>query len=122
MPVPYTGLTKPFQLKMDPGRADQPWKVQIVMSYHPLETLPRNMSQGGVQRVCNLDISTENVDRKLKNRHWYNMKPTFWRTTFDVKVVVGPADLSFQLWSKDKRIQSNKHEPIAVKWMPAEEM
>ncbi|KAJ5287537.1 hypothetical protein N7478_003223 [Penicillium angulare] len=114
-PIPYAGLTKPFQLKMDPGREEEPWNVQIVMSHYPLESLPRS-----VQRVCNLNISTENVDKKLKNRHWYNMKPTFWRTTFDVKVVVGPADLSFQLWSKDKRIRNTKHEPIGVKWMPAD--
>jgi hypothetical protein len=33
--------------------------------------------------------------------------------------VVGPADLSFQLWSRDKRIHASKHEPIAVNWMPA---
>lgn len=106
---------------MDPGREDGPWKVQIVMSTLAPDKLPRNMSQRGVHLVCSLDIATHSVDKKLKNRHWYNMKPTFWRTTFDVRVVVGPADLSFQLWSKDRRIRSNKHEPIAVKWMPARE-
>jgi hypothetical protein len=104
---------------MDPGCENGPWKVQIVMSTLPPEKLPRSMSQSGVHVVCSLDIATDCVDKKLKNRHWYSRKPTFWRTTFDVKVVVGPADLSFQLWSKDRRIRSNKHEPIAVKWMPA---
>ncbi|KAJ5117162.1 hypothetical protein N7448_004107 [Penicillium atrosanguineum] len=118
-PIPYTGVRKEFQLKMDPGRENGPWKVQIVMSTLPPDRLPRNMSQSGVYLVCSLDIATDNVDKKLKNRHWYSRKPTFWRTTFDVKVVVGPADLSFQLWSKDRRIRSNKHEPIAVKWMPS---
>lgn len=121
-PIPYTGITKAFQLKTDPGRESEPWRVSIVMSTFPLNKLPQNMCQNGVQRVCDLDISTENVTRKLKNRHWYSMGPTFWRTTFDVKVVVGPADLSFQLWSKDKRIRSSTHEPIAVKWMPAGEL
>jgi hypothetical protein len=102
------------------GRENEPWKVSIVMSPLPLDDLPHNIGQDGVQRVCDLDISTDNVDRTLKNHRWYHFGPTFWRTTFDVKVVVGPADLSFQLWSKDKRIRSNTHEPIAVKWMPAE--
>ncbi|OQE33069.1 hypothetical protein PENFLA_c001G07118 [Penicillium flavigenum] len=119
-PIPYTGITKPFQLKTNMGRENEPWKVSIVMSPLPLDDLPHNIGQDGVQRVCDLDISTDNVDRILKNHRWYNFGPTFWRTTFDVKVVVGPADLSFQLWSKDKRIRSNTHEPIAVKWMPAE--
>lgn len=92
------------------------------MSTLPSDRLPRNARQNGVQRVCSLDIFTDNVDKKLKNRHWYNMKPSFWRTTFDVKVVIGPADLTFQLWSRNKRVRSSSHEPIAVKWMPATEL
>ncbi|KAJ5769200.1 hypothetical protein N7520_003759 [Penicillium odoratum] len=119
--IPYTGLVRMFQLKMDPGRENDPWKVSIVMSALAPNQLPLNLADRGVQKVCDLDISTESVDKKLKNRHWYNTKPTFWRTTFDVRVVVGPADLSFQLWSRDKRIMSTKHEAIAVKWMPAGE-
>lgn len=121
-PIPHTGITKAFQIKADPGRENEPWKVPIVMSSLPSDRLPRNMRQGGVQLVCSLDVSTDHVDKKLKNRHWYNVKPTFWRTTFDVKVVVGPSDLSFQLWSRDRRIRSSGHDPIAVKWMPAREL
>ncbi|RJE19671.1 hypothetical protein PHISCL_07991 [Aspergillus sclerotialis] len=121
-PIPHTGITKPFQLKMDLGRENEPWKVHIVMSTLPPENLPRNARQKGTQLVCSLDISTDNVDKKLKNRHWYSTKRAFWRTTFDVKVVVGPADLAFQLWSRDKRIRSGNHEPIAVKWMPSREL
>ncbi|KAJ5655126.1 hypothetical protein N7490_002129 [Penicillium lividum] len=119
IPIPYTGLVRNFQLKMDPGRENDPWKVSIVMSALAPSQLPLNLTHRGVQKVCDLDISTENVDKKLKNRHWYSTKPTFWRTTFDVRVVVGPADLSFQLWSRDQRIMSTKHKAIAVKWMPA---
>ena len=113
-------MTKEFQLKVDPGRENEPWKAEIVMSTCDPASLQRNMSENGVQRVCNLEVSTQCVDRKLKNRHWYSVKPNFWRIAFEVKVIVGPADLSFQLWSKDKRIQSGKHEPIAVNWMPAQ--
>lgn len=107
---------------MNPGQESSPWKVHIVMSSLPSEQLPQSLRQKGAHSVCYLDILTEGVDRKLKNRHWYSLKPTFWRTVFDVKVVVGPADLSFQLWSKDKRIRSTSHEPIAVKWMPARDL
>ncbi|KAF9882737.1 hypothetical protein FE257_005328 [Aspergillus nanangensis] len=35
------------------------------------------------------------------------------------QVVVGAADLTFQLWSKDQRIRSSQLEPIKVQWMPA---
>ncbi|KAI9367444.1 hypothetical protein BJX61DRAFT_551448 [Aspergillus egyptiacus] len=121
-PVPHTGISKDFQRKMDPGQEHLPWTVQIVMSTNPPDQLPQSMSAQGVQRVCSLDIRTDEVDRKLKNRHWYNARPRYWRAIFDVRVVVGAADLSFQLWSRDRRIRSTEHEPIKVQWMPAEEV
>ncbi|EBA27283.1 LOW QUALITY PROTEIN: Hsp70 family protein [Aspergillus fumigatus Af293] len=118
-PVPPTGFSKEFQLKLEPGREVETFQVHIVMSHYPPALLPKSMSHKGVERVCTLHISTEGVDKKLKNRHWYNRKPVFWKGTFSVKVVVGPADLAFQLWSKDQRIRSSSHPPIALKWMSA---
>ncbi|RHZ63243.1 Hsp70 family protein [Aspergillus thermomutatus] len=118
-PIPPTGLTKEFQLKLEPGREAETFQVHIVMSMYPPTQLPRSMSHKGIERVCTLHISTEGVEKKLKNRHWYNRKPVFWKGTFNVRVVVGPADLAFQLWSKDQRIRSSSHPPIAVKWVPA---
>ncbi|PWY64726.1 hypothetical protein BO94DRAFT_505015 [Aspergillus sclerotioniger CBS 115572] len=118
-PIPSSGVTKEFQLKTDFGQENEPWKVRIVMSTLLPEKLPRGVKDEGVQPVCNLDILTDNVDKKLKNRHWYSSRPAFWRTSFEVRVVVGPADLTFQLWSKGERIRS-KHDPISVHWMPAE--
>lgn len=47
------------------------------------------------------------------------MRPRYWRALFEVRVVVGAADLTFQLWSKDQRIRSSQHEPIRVQWVPA---
>ncbi|KAF4215748.1 hypothetical protein CNMCM6805_003332 [Aspergillus fumigatiaffinis] len=118
-PVPPTGFAKEFQLKLEPGREAETFQAHIVMSMYPPALLPKSMSHKGVERVCTLHISTEGVDKKLKNRHWYNRKPVFWKGTFSVRVVVGPADLAFQLWSKDQRIRSSSHPPIAVKWMSA---
>lgn len=80
------------------------------MSHYPPALLPKSMSHKGVERVCTLHISTEGVDKKLKNRHWYNRKPVFWKGTFSVKVVVGPADLAFSTvvqGPKDQKQQSS---------------
>ncbi|KAL5046570.1 hypothetical protein BDW71DRAFT_181912 [Aspergillus fruticulosus] len=126
--IPHTGISKDFQLKMKPGEEHQPWKVHIVMSTAPRYRLPKSMASGtatgvgpgdGVQHVCSLDITTDDVDRKLKNRRWFNMRPRYWRAVFDVRVVVGAADLTFQLWSREQRIRCAGHEPIKVQWMPA---
>ncbi|KAL4997404.1 hypothetical protein BDV10DRAFT_195126 [Aspergillus recurvatus] len=126
--ISHTGISKDFQLKMKPGEEHLPWKVHIVMSTAPRYRLPKSMASGtatgtgpgeGVQHVCSLDITTDDVDRKLKNRRWFNMRPRYWRAVFDVRVVVGAADLTFQLWSREQRIRCGGHEPIKVQWMPA---
>ncbi|KAL4898880.1 hypothetical protein BDW74DRAFT_126341 [Aspergillus multicolor] len=119
--IPHTGISKDFQLKIKPGEEHLPWKVHIVMSTAPRYNLARSMKSGkrSVQHVCSLDIITDDVDRKLKNRRWFNMRPRYWRATFDVRVVVGAADLTFQLWSREQRIRLQGHEPIRVQWMPA---
>ncbi|KAJ5893488.1 hypothetical protein N7495_005179 [Penicillium taxi] len=81
--IPTTGLTKQFQLKVDKGRENESWKVSVVMSVLPPDKLPQNFRHQGVHQVCDLDIATYDVEKKLKNRHWYNTKPAFWRSTFD---------------------------------------
>ncbi|KAL4802510.1 hypothetical protein BDV18DRAFT_146855 [Aspergillus unguis] len=118
--VPHTGISKDFQLKIKPGEEHLPWKVHIVMSTAPPYSLPTSLASNRVQHVCSLDIITDEVDKKVKNKRWYNMRPLYWKAQFDVRVVVGAADLTFQLWSKDQRIRSGKHEPIHVQWMPAD--
>ncbi|KAL4901442.1 hypothetical protein BDW74DRAFT_159965 [Aspergillus multicolor] len=118
--VPPSGISKSFQLKIPPGDEGVPWKAHIVSSDVPAGKLAKCVSGNGVERVCSLDISTEDVERKVKNGKWYSVRPRYCRATFEVRVVVGAADLSFQLWSKERRIRvQGGHEPIRVQWMPA---
>ena len=56
---------------------------------------------------------------KLKNRHWYNSGERYWRFRFDVKVLLGAADLKFLMLTKDKKVISGGHDAIEVMWQPA---
>ena len=58
---------------------------------------------------------------KLKNRHWYNRGEKYWRFKFDIKAVVGAADLKFVLLTKEKKIISDEHEAIGVVWQAVTE-
>lgn len=58
---------------------------------------------------------------KLKNRHWYSMGTKYWRFRFDIKVLLGAADLKFVLLTKDKRVISKDHDAIEVVWQAATE-
>ena len=48
----------------------------------------------------------------------YNFGKQYHRADFDLRLLVGPADLKFQLWSKNKQL-SKDHEEIEVQWNPA---
>lgn len=54
---------------------------------------------------------------KRKNRHWYNFKPEYNRAEFDVKVLIGAADVKFELWGKNGK-KSKDHTDISVRWEP----
>jgi hypothetical protein len=54
----------------------------------------------GVRVLCEVKSDLSTVDEKkfkMKNRHWWQFKQQYMRVDYMVKVVVGPADLSFQL-------------------------
>lgn len=58
---------------------------------------------------------------KLKNRHWYSRGAKYWRFKFDIKAVVGAADLKFLLLTKDQKVISDEHSAIEVVWHAAVE-
>ena len=58
---------------------------------------------------------------KLKNRHWYNTGQKYWRFRFDIKAVVGAADLRFVMLTKDKKVISSDHNAIEIVWQAATE-
>lgn len=48
----------------------------------------------------------------------YNFfRPQYFRAEFDVKILIGPADMKFQIFDKDGQI-SKDHEDIEVQWDP----
>jgi hypothetical protein len=66
---------------------------------------------------CAVESVLDPADMKRKNRHWYNFAPEYNRAEFDVKVIIGAADVRFELWGKNGR-KSKDHTDIAVKWEP----
>ncbi|KAK2801616.1 hypothetical protein FQN50_007677 [Emmonsiellopsis sp. PD_5] len=119
-PIPPTGMTKYFHQKVHPLRVDDPWQVQVVMSTLPPEQLPKSIAYEGAERVCEIDIFTDGAEKKLKNNRWYHRsRPPYYMIKLQVRVVVGAADLRFELWDKHgRRVRSSGNEPIAVKWDP----
>ncbi|CAN9174497.1 unnamed protein product [Alternaria alternata] len=51
---------------------------------------------------------------KLKNRHWWNSGPKYHRINYIVKVNLGAADVSFELWHNGVKL--SKDNSIKVEW------
>ena len=118
--VPIDGFSKPYWLRVKPGEEDKPWKTNIIMSTEPPERLPTCLDQDGAKIICGIEsvLKDKGVDMKMKNRHFFSRGEKFLRVRFDVKVILGAADIRFQLQSKNGVVLSSDHDAIQVKWDP----
>ena len=110
------GVARPFKRKIDPEKVRMPWTVQILMSTYPSNQLPRSLKWPGAKAICAVESVVQEKDMKLKNRHWYNSKPRYFRAEFSVRVLIGQASLKFEVVGKDGVISAN-HEDIKVEWI-----
>ena len=107
------------------------------MSENNLNDLPTNISHGmhslntnksrsadlysaDARYVCRLtvDLTSLGLDeleaKKRPNKHLLHLKSQrFYRADFETRILVGPADLKFEIWFKGKRYGENN---ISVKW------
>ena len=90
------------------------------MSTEPRERLPTSLDQDGAKILCGVasDLKGKGVEMKLKNHHWYNKGGRYLRVRFDIRVILGAADLKFQLQSKDKVVLNDDYDAIQVRWDP----
>lgn len=90
------------------------------MSTEPRERLPTSLDQDGAKIICGVEsvLKDKGVDMKLKNRHWYQSGEKYLRVRFNIRVILGAADLKFQLQSKNNVVLNNEHDAIQVRWDP----
>jgi hypothetical protein len=109
------GIKHNYRIKIDHGKDRSPWRATLVMSSLPAYQLPNSMKSKGVKVLCSLESVLDRADLKLKNRHWYNFGPLYYRAEFELRILIGPADLKFQMWGKTGQL-SKAHEDIGVQW------
>jgi hypothetical protein len=85
------------------------------MSTLPAAELPRSLKKEGAKLVCTIESIFSHQDMKKKNRHWYNKGPEYYRVDLDMRVIIGAADLKFEMLGKDG-VVSKPHSEIQVQW------
>lgn len=74
----------------------------------------------GATKLCDVrsnltGLQQEQLVLKHKRGTCFSKGYTFYVLNFDIRVIIAPADLRFELWFGGQKFSGN-HEPIAVSW------
>ncbi|KAF2672742.1 hypothetical protein BT63DRAFT_436614 [Microthyrium microscopicum] len=113
-----TPVTRPFKRKLKPQDITRrSFPTSVLVSHAEAWQLPYNIHSQNVETMCDVisDLTKVPEDKfKLKNRHWWNRGKKYRRVNYDINVVVGAADLTFELWFDGQKI--SKDNPIQELW------
>lgn len=111
-----TPIIRPFTRKILPEDPRMTFPTQVVVSHVEKERLPEQL-EPGVEILCEIASNLSAADEskfKRKNRHLWNRRKPYWKVDYQVKVLIGPADIRFELWFDGQKL--NKDTPIKVEW------
>lgn len=94
------------------------WDSIIVISHSEPEFLPVSMKDSGAKQLCTIrsdlsGVSDGELDPKTKSKGLFTRSKRWFNCSYEVRAIVGPADLTFELWYKGKKFSQN-HSPIKV--------
>ncbi|KAL9001081.1 MAG: hypothetical protein Q9188_005527 [Gyalolechia gomerana] len=123
-------ITHGFHRKISPGDPRRAFPTSIVESHADEPFLPHHMGGGGVHILCEIESDLSNADEskfKEKNKRFWSLGKHYFKVDYDVKVLIGPADVRFELWFNGQKLSRDR--PIKVEWtqatateLPAEEV
>ncbi|KAF9691908.1 hypothetical protein EKO04_010128 [Ascochyta lentis] len=117
-------IVRDFSRKCAPATSTVPnparvFPTDVICSEAEADMLPYVMNSS-CRSICKVDSDFASVlltRFKLKNRHWWNSGKKYHRINFVVKVTLGPADLSFELWHNGVKLSNDN--AIKVEWQAA---
>ncbi|EWZ92921.1 hypothetical protein FOWG_05873 [Fusarium oxysporum f. sp. lycopersici MN25] len=117
---PDSPLVKRFEIRLKDGDTTRAWDAEIVVSNNEAEWLPRSLKQAGVMRLCSVKSNLAGIEQrqlvlKEKQGTCFRRGHKFYICRFDIRVIVAPADLRFELWFGGTKFSGN-HQPISVQW------
>jgi hypothetical protein len=64
------------------------------------------------------DLSTADEKRFVeKNKRFWSLGKHYFKVEYEVKVLIGPADIRFELWFDNQKL--SRDQSIKVDWLPA---
>ncbi|KZL79148.1 hsp70 family chaperone [Colletotrichum incanum] len=117
---PNKPIVKSFDVRLGITETTRSWDARIVISHNEAELLPKSMRNSGASKLCDIKSNLEGVQQeqlvlKEKRGTCFSRGFKYYICHFDVRVIVAPADLRFELWFGGQKF-SKSHEPITVLW------
>ncbi|KAB2099495.1 hypothetical protein AG0111_0g12408 [Alternaria gaisen] len=114
-------IVKSFQRKCPPATSKNPnppriYPTEVICTEVDRSQLPIVMNSA-CRSICKIESDFSSLPLslfKLKNRHWWNSGPKYHRINYIVKVNLGAADVSFELWHNGVKL--SKDNSIKVEW------
>ena len=122
---------RPYSLKIPEGTESKSFQAQFVMSENPANDLPRSLRYERVERLCTVTANFGREDfqpasKSLGTRPFkrirgglFSKEKAHYIADFNLKVVIGSADLRFEVVLKDGRKYSQNPASIRVDWEEA---
>ncbi|RAR00753.1 actin-like atpase domain-containing protein [Stemphylium lycopersici] len=108
-----------FVKKIDPGDPRRAFPTTVIESDLEAAMLPDQMNQY-TRILCEINSDLSAADERKfqeKNRHFWSIQKHYLRIEYSVRVLIGPADIRFELWFDDQKL--SRDESIRVEWLPA---
>lgn len=114
-----------YQRKIGLDSEDEIWQAEIVMSSSP--RLPSSMKGDDVITVCTVEATfPKRILRQVRGgqkiegyqliKPWWKKDSGYILVEFELCVIVGSADVRFQLKTRDGRTFSDDHVDIEIAW------
>ncbi|KAJ3963076.1 hypothetical protein N0V92_000217 [Colletotrichum tropicale] len=117
---PNAPLVHSLAISLGAGDTQRSWDANIVISHNEPTFLPRSLKHAGATKLCDVKSNLTGVQQnqlvlKHKRGSCFSKGTTYYILNFDVRVIIAPADIRFELWFGGQKFSGN-HEPIAVTW------
>ncbi|GKU00247.1 hsp70 protein [Fusarium langsethiae] len=121
---PDSPINKLFEIRLRDGDTTRAWDAEIVVSNNEPQWLPRSLKQAGAMKLCSVKSNLAGIEQhqlvlKEKRGTCFRRGHKFYICRFDIRVIVAPVDLRFELWFNKTKFSGN-HQPVSVQWDAAE--
>ncbi|KAI4281717.1 MAG: hypothetical protein L6R35_005580 [Caloplaca aegaea] len=110
-------ITRSFHRKISPGDPRRAFPTSIIESHAEEPFLPHYLGAGDAHVLCEIESDLSSADEtkfKEKNRRFWSVGKHYFKVDYEVKVLIGPADVRFELWFNNEKL--SKDQPIKVEW------